>query len=120
MTRRQVASFLLGVAAAAIVLLMVFTLVQTNTVVRLIREDQKAGQERSKQTKAIADRIESCTTPEGACYRRGQQNTGAAVSTINEITIYAAACAKQPGIDTAREIRACVEDYLDPADQRRH
>lgn len=117
MIRRQVAVGLLGALAMVLVLTTMYTLVKTTTVVELIRQDQKAGQQRSKDTKAntdairrIAEQIESCTSPEGDCFKRGQERTGQAVASINDVIIAAAACDK--GDTPLAQIQDCVEDLL--------
>lgn len=107
--QRSFAWALIGVVVMGLVLLAVVTIVRTTTLVELIREDQKAGQARSKETNRIANQIESCTTPAGECYQRSQRNTGAAVSTINEITVYAAACASQPATLAAPNVERRIE-----------
>lgn len=68
------------------------------------------------------EELVSCTSPEGECYQRGQENQAKAVQALiqassdrhevtREIVIAAAACAQDN--DTVREIRACVDDELD-------
>lgn len=52
--------------------------------------------------------IRSCTTPGAECHDRGQKATAAAIADINQVSIYAAACADQPGDQSADEIYACV------------
>lgn len=49
--------------------------------------------ERAKDNRATLRTIEDCTQPTGACYRRGQEQTANAVSSINQVVILAAACA---------------------------
>lgn len=57
--------------------------------------------------------VQSCTDPQGACAKRGQQQTGKAVNQLKMITLFAAECAvqhvKNPQ-DTI--IQRCVEDKL--------
>lgn len=65
--------------------------------------------------KAQSGLITSCTTPGGACYERGQQQTGDAVSNINRVIIAAASCAvgktgTPAVIETA--IQSCVINRL--------
>jgi len=119
MRKRQWAWALLGVLAMLLVLTTTYAMVNTAVLVDLIRQDQQTSVQRNKTTaanteqiKRVAEQIESCTTPEGECFKRGQARTGAAVASINDVVILAAACAKQPNNVTAAQIRACVVDLL--------
>lgn len=129
-SRRTAAFAVAGALAATLVVVIVFTLIYAATGVGLIRQTQLDGVERMRETrantetlkilardnKATMDLVEDCTSPGGECYDRGARRTGEAVGTINQITIYAAACAKQPANVTVRQIQACVEELLAEAD----
>jgi hypothetical protein len=100
------------------VLVGLVVVLQLNTTL-LIRHDQEAGQQRAKDTnkntdqiKQLAETIKSCTDPAGQCFKDGQARTGEAVASINEVIIYAAACADRPGVDSPPEIRNCIRDLL--------
>jgi hypothetical protein len=60
--------------------------------------------------------IKSCTTPEGKCYQRQQEQTGDLLGLpegpINTVVVTAIACADQPNTQTDREIIRCVETTL--------
>lgn len=110
---------------AAVGLVVLILLAAMTYTVLTIRYTQEVGAQRgrdivasTRQIERLATAIESCTSPDGECYQRSQAQTGSAVASINEITIYAAACAKQPAVDTARQIRLCVERSLRIAEQR--
>lgn len=78
-----------------------------------IRRTQINGTPTGKAILDTAETIESCTNPEGECYRRTQETQSGAVNAINEITIYAVTCAQQnPGasVDTIQE---CVQALYD-------
>lgn len=62
--------------------------------------------------KETADNIESCTNPKGRCYADSTARTGSAINTINQITVYAAFCSKQPENNTVPQIKACIEKEL--------
>lgn len=69
----------------------------------------------TSNTKAIKDTqqsIRSCTTPGQECYDRGQEQTSKAIADINRVTVYAAACADEPGVQGQAEIYSCVIDRL--------
>ena len=117
--KRRIGWALIGIVIMTLLLTGVVTMARTTTVVDLIREDQKSAIERSKITKTntetikrVAEQIESCTNPAGECYKRGQERTGKAVASINQVIILAAVCAKEPGNTTAPQIRACIEALL--------
>lgn len=61
---------------------------------------------------ATLDAVRDCTTPGRACYERGRRTTAAAVADITRISVYAAACADQPGRQSARQIEACITRRL--------
>lgn len=56
------------------------------------------------------DRIESCTTPGGECYQRGQQQTGRAIGQLISAQESIAECEKSTS--TAVELRSCVAAKL--------
>lgn len=58
----------------------------------------------------IAFQIRDCTTPSGACYQRGQEQTGKAVGSINTVTQIAVVCADQ--YDGRAAIEECIHDRL--------
>lgn len=91
----------------------------------IIRHQQVANVKTNDETHAnsvvlknLAAQILSCTTPKGECYRTGQERTGEAVASINQVVIYAVACSKvipNQGQRTFDEIQACVETRLKAA-----
>ena len=95
------------VGAIGVVCLIVASLVYLVNIASKIQQVQAETTKRGQE-------IQSCTTPGGACYERSQQQTGAAVGSINQVTILAVACARQPGNDTEAEVKACVEKGLQP------
>lgn len=117
--RRNIAYAAIGVVIMGLILGVIVTVVNTNTVVEIIQSSQKDNTVRTKEAVAttariedLTEAIESCTTPTGACYLRNLDATGSAVASINEVIIYAAACAKTPGIDTALQVRTCVKQAI--------
>lgn len=73
-----------------------------------VRHTQLEGTPTGKKLLAAANQIESCTTPDGECYKRGQKQQGGAIADINKITVYAAACADREGEQTVEAIQFCV------------
>lgn len=68
-------------------------------------------------------RIADCTTPGGVCFEEAQKRTAEAVRVLVEqgrqreqdtqlIVRLAAACADQPGSQSAEQIRVCIEERL--------
>lgn len=103
--------FLLLLGSAGIVTMLSIA-DDTNTTVTLIRDDQKNNTTRNKQIKSLAEDIESCTTPEGECYKRSQQNQGAAIGAINDFNLLLAVCQKKPDVNTVQEFKTCVQDKM--------
>lgn len=113
---------LVGVGIMAVVLLLAWVLFSIYGLADAIRETQQTG---SPILKAIADQqddieagtdasvatnkqVLDCTQPTGECYRESQKRSADVVGSINEISLYAAACADQSGVQTVEEIQSCV------------
>jgi hypothetical protein len=97
---------------AALVLGAVIVGLQLYTTLN-IREEQKVSAERGKSIKDTAEAVESCTTPEGQCFKDSQRRTGEAVSSIAQLSVYASACAadvdpRLPVRQRVRIIQRCV------------
>lgn len=110
MNRRKIAWFVLGCAGMALVLAVLYVVLAAAQTTHAIRDTQV-------NNRTLLATIQDCTQPTGDCYRRGQQQTASAVSSINRVVILAAACASGlPGGLTveARQnaIQACVIDRL--------
>lgn len=63
--------------------------------------------------KDTAENIQSCTSPKGACYKDANARTGAAVDTINQISVYAAYCSRVPANDTVELVKSCIQEELE-------
>lgn len=76
----------------------------------------------------------SCTTPEGECYKKGQENTARIVDSIvtktienarplhidtRQVAILAAYCADKPGSQTPHEIQSCIYTLAPALDPRK-
>lgn len=63
-------------------------------------------------SKKARDLIIDCVRPTGQCYRDGQKRTAAAISSINQVSILAAACAPNyvnlPLPERTAAIKACI------------
>jgi hypothetical protein len=103
--RREVASGVVYGFLALFLLLLLYTVAQTYSLLSTVRETQK-----SSRSAVLA--IEDCTTPGRDCFDENQKRTGEAVSSINEVVLYAAYCADQPGATTPEEIEQCVLNQL--------
>lgn len=123
MTKRHYGWALIGMLIASLVLGQLYTTLQISAAVDLIRTEQIANVERSKDTKAntetikqVAERIDSCTTPKGECFRDTARRTQGYLNQISDVDLYVAACAlatQERDLDAAlqqrlREIRDCV------------
>ncbi len=78
--------------------------------VLIVRQTQVDNAERAEDTKVLAEQIKSCTTPQGACYERGERRTAAAVGAIGTVNkrsaAAAAACAQR--LDEYAAILHCI------------
>lgn len=101
-----------AIAVLALLAAAVFVVVQ-------VRSTQIEGTPTGKRIVEIAEKIDSCTDPEGECTQRGQQRTASAISDINRISIIAAACADRPAQQTLEEIQGCVIAKLAEQDRRK-
>lgn len=81
-----------------------------------IKSTQENGTPTGKAILSTADRIESCTSPQGECYKRNQENLAGAIGSINDYTIFAIACgvnlvqgSEKP---TPAQVKKCVTDAI--------
>jgi hypothetical protein len=104
--RREWASGILYGSLAIFALILLYVVVQTYALLSAVRETQKVS-----RSAVVA--IEDCTTPGRDCFEESQKRTGAVVSDINEVAVFAAYCADQPGAVTVDAIKSCVLRQLD-------
>lgn len=90
---------------ALLVVGLVFVVVQTFGLVSQTRATQEGNRD-------LLNLIKSCTDPSGECAKRGQEQTADAIADINRVTVYAAACADEPGVQGQSAIYACVVEML--------
>jgi hypothetical protein len=64
------------------------------------------------QMLALAASIKDCTDPKGKCAQRGQQQTGKAVGSINDVTVAAAWCSRQTTNRTVNDLRICIANVI--------
>lgn len=94
--------YVLAYTLGALVLVGVLTTVaQTRELVGAVRETQQTNT-------GTVNLIRDCTEPQGGCFKRGQRRTAGAIDAITNASVYAAACADQPGVQGSDEIFACV------------
>jgi hypothetical protein len=116
---RRVAVTAALVALVALMAVMVYTVL----VLRQTQVDHAPTLENTeraaKASAAAAAQIKSCTTPDGACYRRNQRNgraLGASVSQANALaSAAAAACAVSRPSATFEVIYRCTLRRVDAA-----
>ena len=96
---------------------IIFSLLVTGLLlysVLLIRQTQVINAGRAEDTKALAEKIRSCTSPGGKCYERAQKQTAKAVGAIgaaNRKSAAAAATCAQTRTKYA-EILRCINRTL--------
>lgn len=110
--KRAIAWAVIGIMAVAMLIVVINAVLQTRATQRTNVPKIDSTAETLKVVKDLAEKINSCTDPEGACARRGRAQTGAAVMDISSRQIAAVACADRPGTQTPLEIKACVERTL--------
>lgn len=88
----------IGLLIGIVVVGMVVLIVQTYGIALNIKDTQA--------------RVISCTDPAGECAQRGEAATGAAVASISEASIIAAACADRPRSQTVADVERCVRAEL--------
>lgn len=108
--RRQILAGLTGVGVGAIVLVVSFSLLKTLDLVSVVRQTQQQNTHTSKSSHSILTIIRDCTTPTGKCYQRNQAQNRSTIDSINEVSVYAATCAKHYG--TVRQIESCVKAFI--------
>lgn len=102
---RQVAWGIIGLLVGIVITQTVIATQRTSDLVTSIRQAQKDNY-------ATLRTVKSCTTPGRPCYERSQRQTARAIASINQITIFAAACAAGPERRSAPQIEQCVLNRL--------
>lgn len=92
--------------------LQVFLAFQDHHRIEQNNEIQQFIKAQALRNHAISEQIRSCTTPTGACYKRGQAQTGAAVAGINDFTEAAVWCAQNAAPATERAMHVCILSHL--------
>jgi hypothetical protein len=113
---RQVTWFLTGMGLAAFVVVLVFAVFTAASKSTEIRDQQQTNTPLLISTNRTLQIVEDCTTPGQPCYDRGQERLASAIADINQVSIYAAACADQPRRQSVEQIQSCVISKLAEAD----
>jgi hypothetical protein len=91
----------MGIMAAVVAIILAGVYMQ-------VRSDSRVLQGSENARNLIID----CVTPTGKCFREGQARTGAAIQSINQVSILAAACAPDyvtlPLAQRTDAIKACI------------
>jgi hypothetical protein len=116
-SKRRVRGVLVALLIATCVILVVQRIAQTAQLASEIRSSQVTNTQTLNNSDQVLKVIKDCTQPSGECYQRAQDRTAAAVSSINQVVILAAACAGQRPGQTVVEIQNCVINRL--ADHKR-
>lgn len=93
---------IVGVAVGAFIVILVSLLVQVNSVVDSIRENQAGN-------RSLLTLITDCSDPDGRCYREQAARGAAQSGAVNATTIAAAYCASKGRMDTYAEALRCVQ-----------
>lgn len=120
--RRRYGYVAVGLLAGLLILLVIAAIGQTRTLVGSIRHQQQSNvstltstQQAARDAARTARLVKSCVDPDGQCFKDAQSKTAAAVASINQVVVLAAACAvDQHGtvahVQTA--IQTCVINRL--------
>lgn len=100
-TKRRAGLAVLYACAGLLVVGLIFAVASTYTLTAAIRAQQ---QENAKTNKTLL----SCSIPSGSCAKKQAAQIARATANIGDLATYAAACADQPGVQTAAQIKACV------------
>lgn len=98
---RRLQWLLAGLATVIIIVTLVMLVIQSQRVADLVKAEQRNSQ-------LLID----CTTPHHDCYDNANKNTSKAIASINEVTVIAVACAREPLNTTTAQVKACVEQEL--------
>lgn len=116
------ASVVLGVVAVAFLIYLVALVRETQTegspLLRAIAEQQDDIERATDAAVAGQRQLADCIDPEGECFKTSQARTTASIASINQISIFAAACADEDGSQTVAEIQQCVIQRLALADRQ--
>lgn len=99
---------------AKMTLIVVSTLTSVVTVGMLLGGMANL-QDIATDTNQSAELLVDCTTPAGQCYQNGDRRSGAAVQTINRVSVLAAYCSKKPENVSVAQIEDCIKKELNNA-----
>lgn len=96
------------------------TFIVISTITSLVTVGMLLGgvanlQDIAADTNRSAELLVDCTTPAGECYQNGDRRSGAAVQTINRVSVLAAYCSKKPENVSVAQIEDCIKKELDNA-----
>jgi glutaminase len=111
-SKRRLRGVLVALLVATCVILVVSRIAQTAQLAAEIRGSQVTNTKTLNNSDQVLKVIQDCTQPDGECYKRGQSQTAAAVSSINKVVILAAACAGQHPGQSVVQIQNCVVKRL--------
>lgn len=107
------------IALGALIVGVLYMIVQIYGLTDSIRSTQKGNTTTIKNSQETLDVVKDCTQPNGACYQDGQKRTGKAVQDISEATtqasIYAAYCVHTEPSSSVAAIERCVNHQFEIA-----
>lgn len=103
-------SYVLDVLVSLLLVTTIYFLVAEHNLNAHIQGIAKQNNELNLQNKAILERVNSCTDPEGSCYKVNQQRSAKTIGDLNKVSLIAAYCAsKTPPYVRLSDVRHCVE-----------
>lgn len=116
--RRRLAWAIISVTIALTMIAIITAVFVSATKSTAVREAQVRNTKTLDNTDRTLSILLDCTTPEGECYKRGQESQKRAIDDITVIAAAAAACANQPTNTTVRAVLDCTLAELDAAADR--
>lgn len=105
--------FVIELLLVILLIAILYAVTSLRGVTADLKEEQTARISIAQQNQRILREIRSCTNPNGVCAKRGNDSQGAAISTINKVSVYAAFCANsQPPPASVADVEACVRKEL--------
>jgi hypothetical protein len=112
------AEFWLRLVSIVLATMLVGALATIVVLVGQVRATQLEGTPTGQKLLDSAERIQSCTEPQGKCYKQNQKRTEQVVENIGKYIVLAAACAAEVDTELANpddriaQITKCVAERL--------
>lgn len=110
---RALAWVFIYAGGGALVIAVIWILATVLDLTQEVRATQLEGTPTGRRLLESSDQIISCTTPEGECFKRGQERTADAIATLNLGALYAIFCVDRNPDAGIPAIQRCVRDLYE-------